>query len=110
MDGDFEGKCVDRKGAIYHRRSIRIICIGAGASGLLFAYKLTRSFEDFSLTIYDKNEGVGGTWFENTYPGVACDYPAHNYTYPFEPKADWAAVYVSGTQIKQYFVDFKDKY
>ena len=54
---------------IYHRRQIHIICIGAGASGLLFAYKLQRSFEDFSLTIYEKNEGVAGTWFENRYPG-----------------------------------------
>lgn len=54
---------------IYHRCHIHIICIGAGASGLLFAYKLQRSFEDFSLTIYEKNQGVAGTWFENRYPG-----------------------------------------
>lgn len=54
---------------IYHRRHIRIICIGAGASGLLFAYKLQRSFDDFSLTIYEKNESIAGTWFENRYPG-----------------------------------------
>lgn len=54
---------------IHHRRHIRIICIGAGASGLLFAYKLQRSFDNFSLTIYEKNEGVAGTWFENRYPG-----------------------------------------
>ena len=57
------------KNPIHHRKHIRIICIGAGASGLLFAYKLQRSFENFSLTIYEKNEGVAGTWFENRYPG-----------------------------------------
>ena len=54
---------------IYHRRHIRIICIGAGASGLLFAYKLQKSFDNFSLKIYEKNAGIGGTWFENKYPG-----------------------------------------
>ena len=54
---------------IYHRRYIRIICIGAGASGLLFAYKLQKSFDNFSLKIYEKNAGIGGTWFENKYPG-----------------------------------------
>ena len=54
---------------IYHERTMRVICIGAGASGLCFAYKLQRSFEKFSLNIYEKNAGVGGTWFENTYPG-----------------------------------------
>ena len=54
---------------IHHQRRIHIICIGAGASGLLFAYKLQRSFENYSLTVYEKNEGVAGTWFENRYPG-----------------------------------------
>ena len=54
---------------IYHRRHIRIICIGAGASGLLFAYKLQKSFDNFTLKIYEKNAGIGGAWFENRYPG-----------------------------------------
>jgi cation diffusion facilitator CzcD-associated flavoprotein CzcO len=54
---------------IHQQRSLKVICIGAGASGLLIAYKLQRSFEDFDLTVYEKNEDVGGTWFENKYPG-----------------------------------------
>ena len=37
--------------AIHHERPMRIICIGAGASGLCFAYKLQRSFRNFSLTV-----------------------------------------------------------
>lgn len=43
-------------------------------------------------------------------PSVACDYPAHNYTYTFEPKPDWPSVYVSGSQVRQYFEDFAGKY
>ena len=54
---------------IYQERHMRIICIGAGASGLLFAYKLQRSFRNFSLVVYEKNRAVSGTWFENKYPG-----------------------------------------
>ena len=54
---------------IHTERHVRIICIGAGASGLLFAYKLQRSFSNFSLVIYEKNEEIAGTWFENRYPG-----------------------------------------
>lgn len=54
---------------IYRERYMRIICIGAGASGLLFAYKLQRSFKNFSLTVYEKNGTVSGTWYENRYPG-----------------------------------------
>ena len=54
---------------IYKERHMKIICIGAGASGLLFAYKLQRSFNNFSLVLYEKNDRVGGTWHENKYPG-----------------------------------------
>lgn len=54
---------------IHSERPMKIICIGAGASGLLFAYKLQRSFEKFDLTVYEKNKDIGGTWFENRYPG-----------------------------------------
>lgn len=56
---------------IHTERPMKIICIGAGASGLLFAYKLQRSFEKFDLTIYEKNPDIAGTWFENRYPGYA---------------------------------------
>lgn len=58
----------------YKPRSLRVVCIGAGYSGLMLAYeaKYNRSFEGFiDLTIYDKNEDVGGTWLVNRYPGVA---------------------------------------
>lgn len=50
---------------IHAERQLRFICVGAGASGLLFAYKLQRSFTNFELTIYEKNEDIAGTWFEN---------------------------------------------
>ncbi|CAD6587284.1 MAG: hypothetical protein ASARMPRED_003053 [Alectoria sarmentosa] len=96
--------------AIHHERQIRIICVGAGASGLCLAYKLQRSFRRFKLTIYEKNEEVSGTWYENTYPGCACDIPAHNYVYTFEPKPDWPNIYASSWQIRQYFHDFCCKY
>ncbi|KAL5319214.1 hypothetical protein ACEPPN_012263 [Leptodophora sp. 'Broadleaf-Isolate-01'] len=95
---------------IHTTRQMRIICIGAGASGLLFAYKLQRSFEKFSLVIYEKNEEIGGTWYENRYPGCACDIPAHTYTWSFEPKPDWSGVYAGGKEIFDYFNNFSNKY
>lgn len=54
---------------IHDQRLVKVIGIGAGASDLLLAYKLQRSFENFDLTLYEKNEDVGGTWLENKYPG-----------------------------------------
>lgn len=43
-------------------------------------------------------------------PRCACDVPAHNYTYSFEPKHDWSSVYASSSEIKAYFETFCDKY
>lgn len=97
-------------GPIHAERHVRIICVGSGASGLLFAYKLQRHFENFSLVIYEKNPEVSGTWYENRYPGCACDVPAHNYTWSFEPKLDWSAVYASSREIFDYFDSFARKY
>jgi cation diffusion facilitator CzcD-associated flavoprotein CzcO len=53
-------------------RKLRVVCIGAGFSGLTVAYKLKheRPLDYVDLTIYEKNHEVGGTWFENVYPGV----------------------------------------
>ena len=56
-------------GPIHAERHVRIICIGAGASGLLMAYKLQKHFTNFSLQVYEKNKEVSGTWYENKYPG-----------------------------------------
>ncbi|KEF53693.1 cyclohexanone monooxygenase [Exophiala aquamarina CBS 119918] len=98
-----------RRGApIHSERHVKIICIGAGASGLLFAYKLQRSFRNFDLTVYEKNKEVAGTWWENKY--CACDVPAHNYTWSFEPKLDWSAVYAGSGEIFNYFDHFSKKY
>ena len=99
-----------QEAAIYTERKMRIICIGAGPSGLCFAYKLQRSFTNVSLTIYEKNAEVSGTWFENTYPGCRCDFPGINYTYTFEPRGDFSGVYPAAAETRQYFQDFKTRH
>ncbi|KAK4864375.1 hypothetical protein LT330_009902 [Penicillium expansum] len=89
----------------YTRRKLKIICIGAGYSGLTLAYKIDHELKlgDFvELQIYEKNPEVGGTWFENTYPGVACDIPAHAYTFLFEPNPNWSHLYAPGPEIEEY--------
>lgn len=56
-------------------RPLKVICIGAGISGILTAINVQKNVQKLDLTIYDKNEELGGTWFENKYPGCACgDY------------------------------------
>jgi ribulose 1,5-bisphosphate synthetase/thiazole synthase len=48
------------QGPIHSKRHVRVICIGAGASGLLLAYKLQRYSSNFSMTVYEKNPEVVG--------------------------------------------------
>lgn len=46
-------------------RTIRIIHIGAGATGLCTAYKMRNKLQNYDLVCYEKNDSIGGTWFES---------------------------------------------
>ncbi|KAF2136375.1 uncharacterized protein K452DRAFT_259191, partial [Aplosporella prunicola CBS 121167] len=90
---------------MHTRRPLKVICVGAGYSGLTLAHKIKHEYklaDMVDLTIYEKNTDVGGTWFENRYPGVGCDIPSHAYTFLFEPNPDWSKFYVPGPEIQQY--------
>lgn len=56
-------------------RPMSVIIIGAGFSGIYCGIRIPERLRNVKLTIYEKNAGVGGTWFENRYPGCACDIP-----------------------------------
>ncbi|MEP5569139.1 MAG: NAD(P)/FAD-dependent oxidoreductase [Halioglobus sp.] len=79
-----------------------VAVIGAGMSGILMAIKL-REAGITDITILEKADKVGGTWRENTYPGVACDVPAHMYTYSFRGNSDWSHRFAHGDEIQTYF-------
>lgn len=88
---------------------MKIAIIGAGASGLAMAVTLLRAgYRD--VTIFEKAHEVGGTWRENTYPGVACDVPSHLYRFSFAPKADWSREYASGAEIQDYMRTVADDF
>ncbi len=88
-------------------RALRLAVIGAGMSGILSAVKLTEAgLTDF--TVYEKAERPGGTWRENTYPGIACDVPSHLYSYSFALTADWSHRYSPGEEIQRYFEHIAD--
>lgn len=90
-------------------RQLRIVIIGAGMAGILSAIKL-REAGYGNFIIYEKANRVGGTWRENTYPGIACDVPAHLYTYSFEPNPNWSQTFAPGDEIEAYFEGVARKY
>jgi cation diffusion facilitator CzcD-associated flavoprotein CzcO len=92
---------MERSGA---KRPLRISVIGAGMSGILTAIRLREAgLDDF--TVYEKAERLGGTWRENTYPGIACDVPSHLYSYSFAPNPGWSHRFSPGSEIQSYFED-----
>jgi cation diffusion facilitator CzcD-associated flavoprotein CzcO len=91
------------------RRNPSVVVIGAGMTGLL----LVKELRDAGITdviLLEKANTVGGTWRENTYPGVACDVPSHAYTYSFEPNPDWSNFFPAGDEIQAYFEKVFYKY
>ncbi|KIW33870.1 uncharacterized protein PV07_00685 [Cladophialophora immunda] len=91
-------------------RPVRVISIGAGASGINLAYQFTKNMQNSTLNIYEKNPAVGGTWYENRYPGCKCDIPSHNYQFSWEPNPNWAEVFSPAQEIKDYLQHCVDKY
>jgi cation diffusion facilitator CzcD-associated flavoprotein CzcO len=75
--------------------------IGAGFSGLAVVHALrSAGFEDF--LVLERAGEIGGTWRDNTYPGIACDVPSHLYSLSFAPNPDWERTFSGGPQIWQY--------
>jgi cation diffusion facilitator CzcD-associated flavoprotein CzcO len=97
------------EGNTQSRRNPRFVIIGAGMAGVLAVIRLREAGYD-NLAIYEKADRIGGTWRENTYPGLTCDVPAHVYTYAFAPKPDWTKVFAPGPEIFKYFQEVSDRY
>jgi cation diffusion facilitator CzcD-associated flavoprotein CzcO len=91
------------------RDTDHILIIGAGFAGLGMAIRLKQAgIHDF--TILEGAERLGGTWRDNTYPGIACDIPSHLYSYSFEPNPDWSRFFGPQKEILSYLERCADKY
>ena len=82
------------------RSDFHVVVIGAGMSGLLAAIRLKEA--GLSFTVIEKNPNVGGTWYENRYPGCRVDSPNHTYSYSFAPK-DWPNHFSPQPTLLEYF-------
>ncbi|WP_293677087.1 NAD(P)-binding domain-containing protein [uncultured Phenylobacterium sp.] len=89
-------------------RKLKVLVVGAGMSGILTGIRLAEAGVPFEIV--DKNPDVGGTWFENTYPGCRVDNSNHMYSYSFEPSHDWPQHYSPQPVLLKYFRGVVDKY
>ncbi len=89
------------------RQQFDVLVIGAGMSGLLTAIRLKEA--GISFQVVEKNEDVGGTWYENRYPGCRVDSANHSYSYSFKPK-DWPQHFSQQEILREYFSDTANEF
>ena len=81
--------------------NVDVLIVGAGFSGLCMAIKLREAGID-SFLLLEKSDDIGGTWYDNRYPGCACDIPSHLYSFSFEPWPNWSRMYPGQQEIHDY--------
>lgn len=90
------------------RRPVSVAVIGSGVCGIAAAVKL-RAAGIRDVTIYDKADGIGGTWWSNTYPGCGVDVPSYAYSFTFHPY-DWSRSHASQDEVQRYLEDVIDTF
>ncbi len=105
---DTRGFKRNSEGSSPQERGFHVLVIGAGMSGLLTAIRLEQA--GIRYTVVEKNSGIGGTWFENTYPGARVDIANHFYCYSFEPNSDWSEYFAQKDELRAYFENCAKKY
>src|SRR3954465_9650787 len=85
------------------------VIVGAGFSGIGTAIKLDKvGLSDY--LVIEAGDGPGGTWYWNTYPGIAVDIPSFSYQFSFEQSPNWSRTYAPGHELKAYAEHCVDKY
>jgi cation diffusion facilitator CzcD-associated flavoprotein CzcO len=90
-------------------RRPRVAIVGAGMSGICMAARLKLAGID-TFTIFEKSDRLGGTWRDNTYPGLACDVPSRFYQFTFAPNPGWTHLFSPGSEIWEYFDGVADQF
>lgn len=90
------------------KRPVRVAIIGAGLGGIAAAVKLQRR-TSATFVIFEQSAGVGGTWYDNRYPGCEVDIHSHAYSYSFF-KYDWARTHATQPELLRYANDVVDAF
>lgn len=91
------------------KRKVKVILQGAGASTLNFLKRAEEQLENVDIVVYEKNHDIGGTWYENRYPGCACDVPAVNYQFSWKIQP-WTHYYAYSPEIWRYLKDIEQEH
>jgi cation diffusion facilitator CzcD-associated flavoprotein CzcO len=88
---------------------LELVILGAGMSGLCAAIALKRAGQH-NFLVLEKSAGLGGTWWDNRYPGAHVDVPAPLYCFSFEPNPRWRQRFAAAPEIQAYMAHCAAKY
>jgi cyclohexanone monooxygenase len=89
-----------------------VVVVGAGFSGIYAVY----AFREAGLTVraFEAGDGIGGTWYWNSYPGARCDVESKDYSYSFSPELEqewsWSERYPAQPEILRYLNHVADRF
>jgi cation diffusion facilitator CzcD-associated flavoprotein CzcO len=86
----------------------RVVVVGAGFGGIAAGVKLKRAGID-TFTIYESSLGIGGTWWDNTYPGAEVDVGSALYCFSFKPH-DWTRTHARQAELQKYLEETVDEF
>ncbi|PQE04407.1 flavin-binding monooxygenase protein [Rutstroemia sp. NJR-2017a BVV2] len=87
-----------------------VVIIGAGESGIAMGCRLKEVLGFTQFRIFERQSGVGGTWWINRYPGVGCDIPSIFYSFSFCPNYEWSCFHPGGAEVVRYLGSVCEKY
>jgi 4-hydroxyacetophenone monooxygenase len=108
LDPWARGLAWESKPAAERLEEFKVIVIGAGMGGLNAAVLLQQA--GLSFTVLEKNPEVGGTWYENRYPGARVDNPSRTYSHVFGADFDWASMFSVQPENERYFNWVADRF
>jgi 4-hydroxyacetophenone monooxygenase len=93
--------------AVSSAQVLPVVIVGAGASGIALGHRLKQA--GISFVVVERNQEVGGTWYENVYPGCAVDTPNHAYSYSFGSRYPWSRNFSPRAEIQDYLEGITDE-
>ncbi|KAF3067905.1 Baeyer-Villiger monooxygenase [Trichoderma lentiforme] len=87
-----------------------MVILGAGMGGIGMACQLKDKLGFDQFRLFERQSGIGGTWWINRYPGVACDIPAIFYSFSFHQNPNWSSFFPNGEEILRYQQSIVEKY
>ncbi len=86
----------------------RVVVVGAGFGGIAAGVKMKQA-GIHTFTIYESSDGIGGTWWDNTYPGAEVDVGSHLYCFSFKPY-DWSRTHARQAELQKYLEETVDEF